>query len=197
MASVSDNFNRASLGSNWTADSGGWSIISSTYVQSDAATSAVSLMRYTGTAMDSANHYVQALRRDAPSAGHAGVTARQASSTATYYVADYEGEWSGSGGWRLQKVVSGSATTLDSGNPAGWGEQVTLRIDVDGTSISATLDAGQDLSATDSAITSGTYAGLSGGWEDAGEFDDFEAEDLAASVSIPIFIHHYRQQGIS
>ncbi len=181
MASITDNFNRASLGSNWTVDAGGFSIISSSYVQSDT-TAAVPRMRYTGTALDGADQIVSFYRQIPPGSNkQSGPTARQASSAATFYACGYSGAWSGSSGWELKKCVAGSYTTLDSESPLGWGHELTLELTVDGTSLSATAGGAHDLSATDSAISSGSYAGIAGNWADSVEGDDFAAADLVAA----------------
>ena len=190
MASYSDDFDRANgeIGAGWVEDVGDIDIVSNK--ASDQTSGGASRLRY-ASALDSANHEVQA--DIDPGVNWGSITARQASSTDTKYAVYYLGGWK-SPGFVLQKYVAGSATTLDSENTLGTAAETTVWLEVNGAVQIATLDAGYQLDGTDSDITAGTYAGMSGGWDSGSTWNNWSAADLAAGgLSIPVVQHHLRR----
>lgn len=167
----------------WTTDSGDFDVQDNKAQGNDAG--AISRARYTDTQMASANHEVQA---DASSTHNNGwqITARQASSTATYYAANENGEWQGGGdGFSLYKAVEGDYTQLDGEENQGWGTTPTIVLNVDGAVQYATWDGGHQQNGTDEAITVGTYCGIKCGWGGNPYWDNWEAADLAAAGVAP------------
>jgi len=103
---------------------------------------------------------------------------------------------------KIIKVISGSSTIIATGSfAASTSTTYSLEPEAEGTSLDFLIDGTSELSLTDSSITVGDYAGLlhekytSGG----GKFYDFKIDDAAPSVgaTIPVFMNHYRNQGIS
>ena len=179
MASVSDNFNRAdgAIGANWTVDSGSINVVSN--VAEPQTASDMNRARYTATAMDSSNHYAQALIGGRTAGSNQGaVTARQASSTWTQYSANFVAT---SDEYWLRKTVDGTESTLGT-YASGTGAH-TLRCTANGSTISMDIDGTERVSVTDSAIASGTYVGIEVYNSSTGRWDDFAGADLAASGS--------------
>jgi hypothetical protein len=174
MASASDNFNRSDgeIGANWTEDVGDIDIVSN---QADAQTAGdFNRARYTATAMDSADHYSQAL------VFNGYVSARQASSTFTCYGGSFAGAWSN---YDLVKMISGSETSLDS-VATGAESSATLKLEVNGSAQELFADTVSKCTASDTAITSGIYCGMFIYGAD-GLWDDWEAADLSAAAIAP------------
>lgn len=99
------------------------------------------------------------------------------------------------------KNVTGTATLLGAIIPFTFNLSTTykLGVRVNGTTIEVLLDDVVVGTRTDSSITTGTYGGMSHfQWTTAaGRADDFYINDLiAGGANIPVFVHHYRQQGI-
>lgn len=99
------------------------------------------------------------------------------------------------------KQVGGVSTQLGATISLVLGQSTTykLGIRVTGTTIEALLDDAVIGTRTDSSITTGTYGGMAHfQWTTAaGRADDFYINDLiAGGANIPVFVHHYRQQGI-
>ena len=195
MANYSDNFDRANgdIGAGWVEDAGDINIVSNVAVPQDSEV--FNRARY-ASALDSANHFVQA------TFGRINeVSARQASSTDTCYsarVAAYDTD----PGYKLYKYVSGSETELDTALNNVTSGEIRVRLTVDGASQVMTgriFDGGwqedqEVCSGTDSDITTGLYAGLHG-YHNFSSYDDWSAEDLAAGgLSIPVAMYHYRSQ---
>lgn len=175
----------------WTTDVGDFDVQGNKAQGNDAG--AVSRARFTDTAMDSANHEVQCDASNT-SGNKVGITARQASSTETYYYAFEDGQWQGAGnGWELWKVVTGSATKLDGEENQGWGTTPTIELTVNGSVQTALWDDGHQLDGTDSAISSGAYCGIYADFGGDGYYDNWSAADLAAAgISIPVAMRTYR-----
>ncbi len=186
MTSVSDNFNRdnGEIGADWTEDRGDIDIVSNqAVVQASPST-----VRYTATALDGADHYVQADCINLLATAKQGIHARQETSTITLYEGNFYDD-NAADGYRLYKRIDGAQTTLDSAQSAP-GTQ-TGRLTVDGATQSFEIDDVEVCSDTDSDITAGTYCGLSAN-STGGIFDNWSAEDLAVGgLSIPVAMHHY------
>lgn len=195
MASASDNFDRANgpLGANWTGDEGVIEIVSN---QADAISTAgvYCRARYTGTPMDSANHYSQALvrRQSAGITNKGGVSARQAGSANTCYVFFWNDE-SVDFGVGIKSLVAGTETDLAYATGV-YTIDKTLRLEVNGTTIRGLLDAVQVISVTNSAVAAGTFAGL---WVYLleGLWNDFDAADLGGAVADAV-VHQAIYRGV-
>lgn len=177
MATASDNFNRAdgAIGSNWTVDEGSINVVSN--VAEPQTVNVMNRARYTATPMDSSNHYAQALIGGRAAGDNQGaVTVRQASSTWTLYSAHFI---STSYEYWLRKVVAGAETTLGT-YASGTGAH-TVRATANGSTISMDIDGTERVSVTDTAIASGTYAGIEVYSNPNGRWDDWTAADLAAA----------------
>lgn len=186
MASYSDNFDRGDgeLGANWIVDAGDIHIVSNVAVPQTA--DAYNRARY-ASAMDSANHYVQATLGKIN-----GVSARQASATDTLYEAQlnaYENDH----GYHLNKVVAGSVTELDNAlvNVTSGAVRVRLTVNAATQSMTGRIWSGgwvedqEVCSATDATITTGTYAGVRG-YHNFNSYNDWSAEDLGGGASISV-----------
>lgn len=181
MASASDNFDRAnnaSLGANWTEDSGDWQINSNFAIQVTAS-GAYRKARYTATPPDTNDHYSEAIVRTSSSAIGAGTIVRgAASATVTYYSYIIFG---GDAGY-LAEITAGGETILDTGAATSTNTDYTIRTIANGTTISGTRGGVEDVSATDGSLTSGQWGLSSFGGENATatRWNDWVAADLAA-----------------
>ena len=190
MATYSDNFDRANgdIGAGWVEDAGDIDIVSNK-AESQTA-SQWNRARY-NSALDSPNHYVQATIGGRATSNDGNINARQASSTQTFYSLEYlesDGRV-----WRLQRLVAGSETELDSYTHSAGGAQVA-KITVNGASQIADVGAVTGaMDAADTVITAGTYAGISAYHNNGGRWDDWSAADLAAGgLKIPVAMRNYR-----
>lgn len=176
MASASDNFDRANgeIGANWTEDNGDIDIVSNQAAAQTA--SEYNNMRYTATAMDGNDHYVQVNHVAVDGKHRSGITARQASDGWDFYQGMFY-EADNESGYRLYKYVDGVDTQLDSA-ASGNGTK-TGKLTVDGASQSYEIDSVEVCSDTDTDVTTGTYCGLFT-WNNVAIWDDWSAADLGA-----------------
>jgi hypothetical protein len=150
---VSDTFVRANsgtLGANWTCSSNGtWGITSNTATPLTLTSGTVLNCAYTATSFT--NDQVSQVTFIAPSTDGIGATCRTASGASTGYTLLLDGL----GDSRILKSVAGVASNLATGGPAfAIGDVATIACV--GTTITAYKNGTQILSATDSAITSGS-----------------------------------------
>jgi hypothetical protein len=150
---VSDTFVRANsgtLGVNWTCSSNGtWGITSNTATPLTLTSGTVLNCAYTATSFT--NDQVSQVTFSAPSTDGIGATCRTASGASTGYTLLLDGL----GDSRILKSVAGVASNLATGGPAfAIGDVATIACV--GTTITAYKNGTQILSATDSAITSGS-----------------------------------------
>jgi hypothetical protein len=178
MASYSDNFNRGDgeIGANWIEDSGDIDIVSNT-AQSQTA-DVFNRARY-ASALASSDHYSQA---DVITGKTCIVTVRQAGSAHTNYQARRGGAWST---YRIYKVVSGTETLLVSGTDDG-DATCTIKMECNGSTLTMYKNGTSKATTTDTAISTGTYAGIekytnNGGW------DNWTAADLAVTTAYPYY----------
>lgn len=181
--SIVDDFNRASLGANWTAVDGTWSINASTELHSEGgATAPQATVRYDGTALSTSDHYAQITYtwQESNFSWMAPAVRFQAAAN-TFY-----------GGFIRQqgtaraifKVITGVQTSLNS-DASGNGPSVIVRLDVSGSDLELFDDGVSALTViSDSSIPTGLYVGAWANKFDTAESrgDDFEAADLAAAV---------------
>jgi hypothetical protein len=139
--------------------------------------------RYTATAMDTNNHFVQAgMNRQAGGASDCAILARQADSTFTAYAVWYV-ERSQADGLRLVYLDAG-AFNEDSSAATDNTPQPVFKLEVDGNTQEGYNDTSNDLSGTMSDITNGTYVGLACNNAN-GLWDNFSGADLGAAAAAP------------
>lgn len=187
---ATDDFNRASIGSNWTTISG----------ESAWATSGSAVAAPPSTALDSSMFYNavtwpndQYSQFSIPSIGTAGSdqgagpALRCASGARTYYRIVVSGT-TGTNTW-ASKQVAGSYTNFASATKSGgWTTSDTAYAEIQGSSIKVRNGSGGSniISTTDSSIASGS-AGMSYSSTDASaQLDNFEGGDFAGGVTTKI-----------
>lgn len=191
MPRFTDNFNRSDggLGSNWTALTGSWTIVSN-QIRCNTA-SAENFYRVSNGA-SYANDQDALLTRAVvgqPAYQFQGVSIRCATSGHTCYFAYIDSF----GGWYFGLFNGGSYTEIGSGSNAPSAGDIYM-IDAVGTTIRFRRDRGGTIttlsSGTNSTLTSG-YPGIAGydysaAWSPMGYSDDFDGGDnVTASASIP------------
>jgi len=180
-AAQTDNFNRADespLASPWIAPDGVTDskfLLSSFHLVGSALTT-VQLMYYNFAF--SGNHYSQATLGGSDLtnvATYAYAAVRIQSSGQSAYV---YGIIAGATSYKIQKIVSGTFTALQtcSGTPTAGD---VVKLSVSGSSLTGTVNGGSTCSASDGAL-SGGRAGL-GGYNGSGAytFDDWSGDDVA------------------
>lgn len=183
MTSVADTFDRAnstSLGANWAEDSGNWTITSNTALNGTTGNSYRKL-RWTGTALASANYSVSGTYRSGSSSIGIGPAARcVGSSTVSYYALIIFG---GDAAY-LVYINAGAETVLDTGSAITASTNYELRIEVDGTTIRGYVNGVLDMEATNSALSSGSPGVAGHGGNNANTYcATWAAEDLAAAAA--------------
>jgi hypothetical protein len=190
VASYSDDFNRASLGANWTAvNAGNWNILSSVRARQET-TGDYRALRY-ATGMDGADVDASVVIRASGSGYYGGGVLVRCPTSGTA-LTDIDGY--------AILMFPGDAfyiVRLDNGDDGGvgygyvWGSvstatDYTLRITVAGTTITGYVDGTQRFTFTDS-----TYAGGSGNrgvallaYGATPEWDSFSAADIASGVTV-------------
>lgn len=195
MTSYRDNFDRATLGADWTAVEGAWDISANQIRQTGPGRGAV---RHE-PALDSANHGCRIEDLATNSDGFVGPAVRFSSSANTLY----EGIQRSTGGLRrLAKRVSGTVTSLAS-DAGGGAPPTALTLTVDGSSLALYHDdvsGAANLTATDTSITGNTRCGLVG-FQANQPGDDFHAFDLPSTYKLWVEISpdpdtdHHRGRG--
>lgn len=125
-----------------------------------------------------------------PSAGAilGGPAARYASGAETYYIAALgDSAGGGSGGVRFWKVITGTATELDSNRSVTISLPDTMRIDVDGSVMRSYLNGGLEHDFTDSSITTGTQGGITGRIVAGGAAGDYECDNWLANDVVSLY----------
>ena len=129
--------------------------------------------RYTATAMETNNHYVQCEFVS----GIIRLTARQASATNTKYTLKMLDEFQGN--VDLCVVSAGTTTVLDF-----WDRNTapgqTFKLEVTGSDQNGYHEGILQVNASDTTITTGLFCGLDATIYTSGVLDDWIAEDLAA-----------------
>ena len=177
QTTITESFDKAdgaNLGPDlaWTAVTGTWRTDSNRGGKS--ATGSVVEMCRADSDLSSADHYAQVVV--VLNSAFGGPCCRcPSSSTMTFYVA-----FAGSPVY-ITKLVSGAQTNLTSGS--GTTTNDTLQIRASGSTITARVNGTQVLSVTDTAITGNLRCGLHLFYATAGNFDAFQAADLAANYT--------------
>ena len=175
-----DNFEDGNS-SGWSKSGGTWSVVtdgSRVYKQSKTSGDA----RARAGSSSWTNYAVQARVKPLSFNGSdrfVALLGRAQSSTSYYYLT-----LRGSNKIELKKLVSGSSTTLAS-KPftVRAGRWYTLRIELNGTSLSAYVDGALQLTATDSQFRAGNVGGAT--YYATAEFDDFVVTALSGPPPPP------------
>ncbi len=181
---ITDNFNRSdadALGSSsegwsWTEVFGDNDIVSNQATNPSATTNSRSRAE---SDLSSSDMYAQvALSSHATANSRSGPVARYSDSADTCYL--FRVRNSASATYTLFKVVTGVETSLASGNATAV-TGGTAKLTVNGSALEGFLDSVSKISVTDSAIASGTRAGIHFSTTVQSSLDDFEAADLAVA----------------
>lgn len=188
-----DDFTRASLGAGWTSVYRTWSIVSGEIFDPGGSSGTENASARYESDLSSDDHYSQIdFTYEQNSFAYMGPTARFSSSASTYYFAMIRSQGSLR---QIQKVISGSATGLYS-DAGGGGVPQTVKLQCNGSTISAYDDGVLISSLTDTSITGNLRCGLVGHPNVQSRGDNFVAEDLAASTNIPAIMDYYRRMRI-
>lgn len=189
MANYSDNFNRASLGTDWTAINGGtWSIASSTYLQQDFATGIYRGLRYNNV-LDSDDVDVSVRCYSNSGSTGAGILVRAPNSGTAQTDLD---------GYAIIFFPGDTFYLLrfDNGNDGGQGYSYTygtpatntyytLRITVQGSTVTGYIDGTQRFQFTDTTYSgSGNRSVALLSYAPTPRYDDFSAQDIVSSQTV-------------
>jgi hypothetical protein len=190
VAALTDNFDRAdgSIGAGWTVDNGSWNIVSN--VAESGTVTITNRARY-ATQLDGIDHYVEATLGGKASGNHGGITARQASSTATYYYFYYNIS-NNATGFVLQRINGGTASNLAIYSAVGITGAQTLRMEISGTNpVTIRVYRGEVLLGTvadshASRIQSGRYVGIAALTNTGGRVEDWSAGDISRGSYVSV-----------
>jgi len=166
---VSDDFNRADgsdLGADWVEAYGDWSIAANKLVTPVMTTSQL----IHNTPRPSLDHWVQATIDSA--AGSVGVIARRSDMNNFYYW-----RWRSGGGYQLYKRVGGTYSQI-GGTVASGSSPVSMRLEVQGTTLRGYVDDVLVITETDASVPAGYGVGLRTGTTTSITVDNFSAGDL-------------------
>jgi hypothetical protein len=184
MATITDDFNRASLGANWTTLTAYTSLaISGSTILIPNGTFADFGNKYTASTVDTGDQYAQvAVTINTANANNSAWCLFRAVSGAT--VSGYFVAMPRFGGTRqLSKVVANTPTVLASESDGSWTGTRTMRGEALGSRISMWIDGVEKLSLTDTSFdNTNKHGGLVAYHEAAGRvsLDNFEMGDLTA-----------------
>jgi hypothetical protein len=176
VASFSDDFNRADstdLGPNWVEVSGDWSIISN---QLSPGTTGTTVVLRAATAMATNNNFAQ-ITIATTVAVTQGVWCRGDATLNNGYMLRNNGT-----SWDLFSVVSGSFVNIGTFAAAAVNGDV-VKIQANGTTITAFINGTQRITATNSAVATGTNVGIRSQATSGLRYDNFTAADLSTGVT--------------
>lgn len=189
MANYSDNFNRASLGTDWTAINGGtWSIASSTYLQQTQSTGTYRGLRYNNV-LASDNVDVSVRCHSSNTTAGVGLIVRAPNSGTAQTDLD---------GYAIVFFPGDTFYFLrfDNGNDGGRGygftygapavnTYYTLRITVQGSTVTGYVDGTQRFQFTDTTYSgSGNRSVALLSYGETTRHDDFSAQDIVSSQTV-------------
>lgn len=184
--SISDDFNRAAIGANWTSQRATWDIYNSTEIRRGSGSTTNSATVTHNTSLSSDDHFAQikCTYRMSASASWIGPMCRAvASSTSTYYGARLRTAIEYVRG--IIKYVADELTNIEV-----YGadcDAKTVKLTCDGSTQYLHEDGVQKASSSDSAIEGNLVVGVESHPTESNRGDDFSAEDLlAAGVMIPV-----------
>lgn len=184
---ITDNFTRANgdtIGNllTWTEVANDWDTENNSIFKANGSGDEAGLAR-ADSDLSSDDHYAQGVTTQVVNSMGIGPAARlpsTATSTCYTIVTQFAGNL------YLKKVVAGTATYMVTKVRTSVAGDV-MRIKADGSTITGYVDAVEELTTTDSAISGNVRCGVHS--YDAsglgGVFDDFEAADLAAATGHP------------
>lgn len=187
---ATDDFNRADasdLGANWTKKGDQGSDDPPLHIVSNQAAShlgygATYCMIYTGVACPD-DHYSQGVIVNCTN--FHGIAARVTDYNNCYVFGIASTYFGGSSStYRIWKVVAGTYTSLGTGTATRATSDV-LKIEANGTAIKGYVNGVEDVSVTDSSITTGDFGIWVFATSAAARFDDWEGGDFAAAAGQP------------
>jgi hypothetical protein len=177
IAVATDNFNRASLGANWTAISGSsYEISASTVVR--LLSGGNQPARWNANTFN-ADQYAQIVFTS-PGTGAFGVSCRIDTGGADTHYSFYS--YSGTGGRWLFKRVAGAQTVLAS-DALGSVNGDVLRLEIVGTQVTAKINGTILFQITDSSIASGAAGMVGGGTVQTTQGDNWEGGNMSGGAS--------------
>ena len=180
MADYTDDFNRASIGANWTVQSGTYNTSSSLYLRlhCDSITGSI---YYNASGAFAGDAYSQVVSASNDSYFGIGPTISCVAGANTFYFFEVN-----TGGSALVKVVAGSASNLATGGAGDASGTGTYRLERVGNTLTAKIGGTTIFTVTDnsSPIAAGGYAGC-GGEGDSSSFliDSWAGGDIASAAS--------------
>jgi hypothetical protein len=193
---ITDNFNRGDqigLGSSsegWSWSNGGstWSIVSNA---ADTAGAGYPGIARANSDLSSSDHYAEVTVAHDSNNQDLMAAARK-SGYSTGYGGGYYKAGTAYRFWKFTPTAGNFGSVSSGGSHASR----LVRLVVDGSAQSLYIEGALVATGTDTAISAGTRCGL-WAWAGAdGTFEDFSASDLLPDISVPVFIHHNKNQGI-
>lgn len=190
QGTITDNFNRAELGPDWTAVDGTWTIQTNELYTIASGSSHPTSARH-NTALTSADHYSQIIYTwGSGTTAFMGPAVRFSTSAETCYA----GFVRSNGATGIYKILNTTGTILVSGTGGGAPPR-TLKIQVSGSAIEFYNEGVLSLSTTDTNITGNLNVGVIGHRDTDKTGDDFEASELAAPpAGIPRQMDYYMRR---
>jgi hypothetical protein len=169
MAIYSDNFNRSdsnTVGANWTEVADDWSIKSNQLAPGLTTTGVIIY----NLPLNTIDHYAEVAMSIA-STTSMGVFARSDLAANSYYLLRSNGT-----SWNLFTNIAGSFTSIGS-YAATLVNGDVARIQCIGSTIKAFINGVERISVTDTAITTGSYAGVRSTQSSTARYDNFTTAD--------------------
>jgi Protein of unknown function (DUF4038)/Putative collagen-binding domain of a collagenase len=179
---IADDFNRANgpLGGNWLFDTGAWTIVSNlAHRQGTFGDQAV----YNAN-IGSANHYVEADLGDLVTYVTLMVRTSPADRGVNFYEAYIEPLTTTA---RIAKTVAGAFTIINSATGITYGDPYHGRFEAEGSTLRFYVNGVLAVTATDTSLATGTYAGMSAASGINGTVDNWTAGQLVpAGVTLTV-----------
>jgi len=150
---ITDNFDRTSLGSNWTTAFGSMTIVNGAYASNKSSYPQDSGAYWNASAF-SPNHYSQATLNLTDNTSYAGVLVRGGAGSGYFCYAAQQFLF-------LEKMVEGGETQLATSNSYTYQAGDVMRVDVYGSTIRCLINGNVKFSVSDGELTSG-YPGIAG-----------------------------------
>jgi len=193
---ATDNFNRASLGANWTQVTGSLhnvEIFSSTEARSDGTSNEAAAYWNADTfADDQYSEVVLSYGDGGVDSPDCGPLVRCHASSEQYYLATCD-VWDNI--IKIYRNNGGTYTQLGANISATIAINDTIRLEMVGTTLEVFVNDVSQATRTDSTFTSGSPGMWF--WRQRGRLDTWEGGNVgAASTIIPVVMHHRQNQGM-